>query len=323
MMLTSALLENSQGMQVTLINYGARIASIQCMANGKMTEMTVTPVDIEALLKDELYLGATCGPVCNRISQARFQLDGHTYQLQSNDGENCLHGGKNNVSFRFWQLLQLSDNEVSLQLELKHLEDGFPGNRKLAVHYRLTEDNALHIDYSVETDRDTPVNITNHSYFSLGEEDILNLSFKLNSERFLERSGNGIPTGGYVDSSATGFDMTQWQSVGEFIDRNQYEQIVTEEGVDHCFVMADTSIKAANAELVSQKNKIRLSVFSDQVATQFYTGKFLAHPFKPYQGLCFESQAYTDAVNRPEFPSVVLSSGERYQHQLIYQFSYL
>lgn len=306
-----------------MVNYGARIASIACMVNGQLTEMTVTPTEIEALLKDEFYLGATCGPVCNRISNAGFQLNNVAYSLDNNDGVNCVHGGENNVSFRFWQLSQVSTHEASMQLELEHLENGFPGNRKLMVRYRLDENNQLNIDFTAESDRDTPINLTNHSYFNLGEKDIRDLQFKLHGDRFLQRSNKGIPTGEYIDSSATGFDLRQWQTVSDFIDRNVYEQIITEQGVDHCFVMTDAAIEAAKAELVSQQNQIKLTVFSDQPAMQFYTGKFLAKHFKPYQGLCFESQGYTDAVNQAQFPSVILSKGKCYQHKIIYQFSQL
>jgi len=322
-MFRSALLENGHGMRVTLANFGARIGSIQCLVNGRLTEMTVTPREIEDLLNDEFYVGATCGPVCNRISNAGFQLNDVAYSLDNNDGANCLHGGGNNVSYRFWQLSQKSATEVNMQLELKHLEDGFPGDRKLVVRYRLDENNKLSIDFSAETDRDTPVNLTNHSYFNLGEKDIRDLQFKLHSEKFLQRSSQGIPTGKFIDSSDTGFDLQQWQKISDFIDRNRYEQIIAEEGVDHCFVMFDAAIETAKAELISRRNNFKLTVFSDQPAMQFYTGKFLAKPFKPYQGLCFESQGYTDAVNQPKFPSVILSKGERYQHKLIYQFSQL
>ncbi|GAB2518764.1 aldose epimerase family protein [Microbulbifer agarilyticus] len=321
-MLESALLENSQGMRVKVLNYGARIASIQCLANGQLREMTVTHADPQEMPQDDFYLGATCGPVCNRISNAAFSLNGTRYQLDANDGENCVHGGVGNISYRYWALAQSAPNEAVLRLTLTHLEDGFPGNRELVVRYRLDDHNALHIEMTVESDRDTPVNMTNHTYFSLGEPGIENLTFRLNSEKFLQKRGDGVPTGSFVDAAETGFHLKDWQRVGDFLANNQYAQIL-EEGVDHCFVMEADTLDLPKAELVSETHKIKLAVFSDQPAMQVYSSRFLSDPFEPGQGLCFESQGYSDAVNQPEFPSVLVPKGEVYLHRLVFLFNEL
>lgn len=321
-MLESALLQNGQGMQVTVLNYGARIASIQCLANGKLREMTLTYAGPEEMLQDSFYLGATCGPVCNRISNATFSLNGTRYQLAANDGKNCVHSGEGNISYRYWALVQPAPNEVVLRLALAHLEDGFPGNREFVVRYRLDEGNALHVEMTVDSDRNTPVNMTNHAYFSLGEQGIGNLTFRLNSEKFLQKRADGVPTGSFVDAVETGFSLKDWQRVGDFLANNQYPQIL-EEGVDHCFVMEAGAPDLPKAELVSETNKIKLAVFSDQPAMQLYSSRFLSDPFEPGQGLCFESQGYSDALNQPSFPSIVVRGGDQYRHRLTYQFSVL
>ncbi|MCA0892171.1 aldose epimerase family protein [Microbulbifer agarilyticus] len=321
-MLESVLLENSQGMRVTVVNYGARIASIQCLANGELREMTVTHADPQEMLQDDFYLGAICGPVCNRISNAAFSLNGTRYQLGANDGENCVHGGVGNISYRYWTLAQSAPNEAVLRLTLTHLEDGFPGNREFVVSYRLDESNALQIEMTAESDRDTPVNLTNHAYFSLGEQGIESLTFRLNSEKFLQKRGDGVPTGRFVDAAETGFRLKDWQRVGDFLANNQYAQIL-EEGVDHCFVMEVDTLDLPKAELVSETHKIKLAVFSDQPAMQVYSSRFLSDPFEPGQGLCFESQGYSDALNQPGFPSIVVRGGEQYRHRLTYQFEAL
>lgn len=311
-------LANSKGMKVLLVDYGARIASILVPCNDELLEMTVTPNNKALLERDPFYLGATCGPVCNRISNASFSLNGDEYQLTKNDGHNCLHGGESNISLRYWEIHDQSDMHVIFKLRLVHLEDGFPGNRDLYVRYYLSDDNALNIQFNVISDIDTPINLTNHAYFNLGEQNIEDLIFKLNAKELLERKCNGLPTGRLLNTTETGFDMYSWVRVKDFIEGNQYEQIIVEEGIDHCFVLDDSETKAS---LQSLSTGIRLDISTDQPAIQFYTGKFLSNPYKPYQGLCFECQGFTDAVNHSNFPSTILNKESEYSQFITYRFT--
>lgn len=311
-------LTNANGMRVEVANYGARLVSIKMPLRDQMVEMLATVETDEQLLHDDCYLGATCGPVCNRISGAGFDLNGQSYVLEANDGDNCLHSGADNLGISFWQLAAQSDDSVTFELELQDGFRGFPGNRRFRVTYQLDDNNRLAIAYEVVTDKDTPINLTNHAYFNLGETNALELQFTLASKEFLERHSNGIPSGKTIAVTDCGYDLAQWQHVGCFFNNNLYSQFVEERGVDHCFVLEATPFDSAKAELLSEQNQVKLSVYSDQPAIQFYTGKFLP---TPYQGLCFESQGYTDAVNQPEFPSVVLSAGDTYRHKLVYEFT--
>lgn len=311
---------NSSGMEVLLSNVGARVTSIQLLRQGKPLEMLLVP-STEALSSDEpFYLGATCGPVCNRISQASFELNGVHYQLSNNDAEHCLHGGRGDLSMQVWDIIEQSHNRVVFAIELAHLADGFPGNRQLQVGYHLTECNSLDISLGGVTDRATPLNLTNHAYFNLGDDNTQALQFKLSTEALLERDAKGIPTGRVINIEETGFKLDNWLSIGEFVSDNQYSQIITEQGVDHCFIIAPN--KGANAQLRSVKTGVCLSVYSDQPAIQFYTGKWLTSPYEPYQGICLEAQGLTDAVNHCHFPSVIVDSGASYHRFIRYQFTF-
>ena len=204
-----------------------------------------------------------------------------------------------------------------------HLEDDFPGDRQLSVIYDLTDDNQLQIFFSAISDRNTLINMTNHVYFNLGEPDIMQLKLQIAATKFLERTDEGLPTGDIVSLESIGHNLSAWQQVQSFIESNQYDQIVRENGVDHCFILDERDARLPQAELLSESNRVKLSIFSDQPAIQFYTGTFLAAPFEAYQGLCLECQEYTDAVNRPEFPSIVLKSEEEYRRKIIYAFEFV
>lgn len=311
-------LVNSNGMEVKLVNWGARIASILVPIDDQLIEMLVTPEDNTLFLDDPFYLGATCGPVCNRISNATFELNGKNFKLSQNDGENCLHGGENNISLRSWEVVEISNDAVAFKLSLAHLEDGFPGNRELYVRYQLSSENELKIELEAVSDKDTPINMTNHAYFNLGEDNINNLMFKINTKEFVERDYCGIPTGRLINTSKTGFSLTNWLNVRDFICNSHYKQILLEEGVDHCFVLDGAD--EISAALMSENSGVKLFIETNQPSIQIYTGKYLSEPFNSYQGICFECQGYTDALNHSHFPSVILNKNEKYSKYISYQF---
>lgn len=313
-------LQNAAGMSVTLFNYGARIGSIKVPVNGGLTEVTVVPDETNQLLEDPFYLGATCGPVCNRIAGARFAINDQEYRLSKNDGQNCLHGGDVNIAKQYWHISEQSSARVVFTLSLEDRADGFPGNREFKAIYMLGEDSSLTIELLASTDKTTPINMTNHAYFNLGEASIWDLQFKLQAKTFLERDCNGLPTGKILPTQLTGYELALATNVRAFIEDNHYPQMRNEGGIDHCFVLSEHQSQEPVAELISEKNRLKLSVFSDKPCIQFYTGRFLCGPFRASQGLCFESQGYTDAVNRTEFPSVLVAPESQYSHTIVYQF---
>ncbi|QDP02404.1 aldose epimerase family protein [Thalassotalea sp. PS06] len=316
--LKSVTLTNGNGMEVTLLNLGARLASIKFA--GK--EMLVTYADLNGFLNDDLYLGATCGRVCNRISDGRFILDGENYTLAQNNGGNCLHGGDDNFSYRFWDIQEegLTEQSVTMTLHSEDGDQGFPGNLDVSVSYRLTGDNQLHIDFQAKTDKATPVNLTNHAYFNLGEKSGQALQLQLMASTCLNRADNEMPDGTFRSVLNTDFNFRELTSVGERQQHTQDPELVAMGGFDHCFILDNSPFATPKARLVAESQGIEMRLYTDQTAVQFYTGKYLDGEFESYQGLCLEAQNYTDAVNQAHFPNSVLRPEQTYQQTIVYEF---
>ena len=315
-------LTNDYGMSVEIINFGARIKSIKFPVNAKATEMILGYGSATDYLTDEFYLGATCGRVCNRIAGGKFELAGRQYQLPLNDGDNCLHGGDNNFSLRHWQVCKrtLTNSSVTLSLVSADGDQGFPGNLELSVTYQLSADNKLIIEYSANTDLATPVNLTNHAYFNLGEKDCQSLYLQMMSSALLETDSANIPTGNILSVAATDYNFREPAAIGYRQQHTEDESLKTKNGYDHCFVLDNAPFEQPKAILTSLKNQISLSVYTDQAAIQLYTGYYLSGKFGSYQGLCLEAQNYTDADNNKHFPSNVLRPNQQYQRKIIYKF---
>lgn len=323
----TTILSNHYGMSVEIINFGARIKSIKFPVNNlsvsnEPTEMILGYDEASDYLTDEFYLGTTCGRVCNRIAGGKFELGGSEYQLTQNDGENCLHGGVDNFSLRYWQIDKqtLTNNSVTLSLFSNDGDQGFPGNFTLSVTYKLSADNKLSIQYYGNTDVMTPVNITNHAYFNLGEKDCQSLYLQMMSSAFLETDSANIPTGNIIEVADTDYNFREPAGIGLRQKNSQDDSLIAKKGFDHCFVLDNTPFEQPKAILTSLQNQISLSVYTDQSAIQFYTGFYLSGKFNSYQGACLEAQNYTDAENNKHFPSNALKPNQTYKRQIIYQF---
>ena len=321
----TVLLTNDDGMSVEIINFGARIKSIKLLVNAKPTEMILGYAFTEEYLQDEFYLGATCGRVCNRISGGKFTLDGKSYQLPQNDGENCLHGGDDNFSLRYWKIDKktVTNTSVTLSITSPDGDQGFPGKLNLSVIYQLGEDNKLNIEYLANTNMATIINLTNHSYFNLGENDCNSLQLQMTSSEFLEIDDNNIPTGKIVSVTGTDYNFRMPEAIGNRQQNTDDESIKKNNGYDHCFVLDNASFEYPKAVLTSLKNGIRLSIYTNQPAIQLYTGFYLGGVFSSYQGLCLEAQNYTDADNNNHFPSNVLRPKEKYQRNITFGFEHI
>ncbi len=321
--LETVLLTNDNGMSVEIINFGGRIKSIKFPVNSKPTEMILGYSSAQAYLNDEFYLGATCGRVCNRIAGGKFELSGRQFHLPLNDGMNCLHGGDNNFSLRYWQIdkQKLTHCSVTLLLVSDDGDQGFPGTLNVSVTYELSEDNKLSIQYSANTDLATPVNLTNHAYFNLGEKDSQSLYLQIKSSAYLESNSENLPTGKILGVAETDYNFREPASVGIRQQNTEDKSIKTKNGYDHCFVLDNSPIEEPKAILTSVKNQVSLSVYTDQPAIQLYTGYYLTGQFKSYQGLCLEAQNYTDADNNKHFPSNVLMPNQQYQRRITFGFA--
>ncbi|QBG35065.1 aldose epimerase family protein [Litorilituus sediminis] len=319
------LLQNEQGMQVTLLEYGARVSSILFPVNGTLTEMTLGYRDNSQYLQDDFYLGASVGRVCNRIAQGQFILNGTHYQLSQNSGAHCLHGGEIGFSQQYWQVDSESISAQSIIFSLLSKEDdqGFPGELIVKIKYTLTDENSLVIDFTGLASATTLINLCNHCYFHLGDNSINDLALYINADDYLPIDNTGIPLGKPKPVAKSDFDFSKETLVFDKLTNSTEQQIITNKGFDHCYVLSSNknSDLKANAVLISRKSGVQLSVYTDQLGMQLYTGQYLSGDFKPYQALCLEAQHFPDAINNPYLSSPIVETGKRYSKQVKYQFT--
>lgn len=329
-------LTNRNGVEARITNYGAALVSLKVPdRDGKVDDVVLGYDTLERYVSDKAYFGATVGRYANRIAGGSFVLNGSTYSLAINNRPNHLHGGEKGFNKRVWTAEGASSGAgqaLALTYLSKHGEEGYPGNLTVRVVYTLTDKNELKIDYTATTDKDTVLNLTNHSYFNLagqGNGDILDEELFLAADRFTPVDENLIPTGELRKVSGTPFDFTTPTAVGARINQDD-QQLKIGKGYDHNFVLNGKAgeLKLA-ARLYAPKTGRVLEVWTTQPGVQFYTGNFLdgtaqGKGGKPYgfrSGLCLETQHFPDSPNHPKFPSTVLKPGEHFRSTTIYKFS--
>jgi aldose 1-epimerase len=326
-------LQNSKGMKVRLITFGATIQSIEVPDNkGKMADVIVGFDTLEGFLTEHPYFGGTIGRVCNRIGNAKFSLDGKEYSLAANNGPHSLHGGKKGFDRKNWtaeSFINTNDRGVRFTRTSPDGEEGYPGNVRLGVTFTLTNDNALRIEYDAITDKSTPINLTNHAYFNLagsGNGTILDHQIMINATQQTATDETLIPTGKLAPVAGTPIDFTKYAKIGARIK----EIKATPVGYDHNYVLeASSKDLKAPAAVVREPNSGRvMEVYTTEPGLQFYTGNFLDGTIKgkkgavynQYNGFCLESQHYPDSVNKKEFPSTILKPGEKFSSTTTYKF---
>jgi aldose 1-epimerase len=329
------VLSNSKGMEVSITNYGATLVSLKVPdRNGKAADVVLGFDDVSKYESGKAYFGATVGRYGNRIAHARFVLDGVTYTLEKNDGDNHLHGSFNK---RIWTAKDASTSTIRA-LELTYLskdgEDGFAGNLSVKVLYSLSaNENELKIDYTASTDKDTVLNLTHHSYFNLagqGNGDILQDQLTLFASKFTPVDSTLIPTGELRPVQGTPFDFLKATAIGARINQDD-EQLKFGKGYDHNWVLDRKDSKGtAEAAVVFEPTSGRvMQVWTTEPAIQFYTGNFLDGTIQgkdgktyPVRGaLCLETQHYPDSPNHPDFPSTELKPGQTFHSTTAFKFS--
>jgi aldose 1-epimerase len=330
-------LTNSHGVEVRAMNYGGIILSIRVPdRKGQLGDIVLGHETLEGYIPNPPYLGAIVGRYANRIANGTFTLDGKKYELPKNDGPNTLHGGATRTFDKVvWDGEPLKGaTGVAFSYVSKDGEEGFPGNLKVKVTYTLTDSNELVIDYEATTDKATPINLSQHSYFNLageGNGDILNHEIMINADRFTPVDKNLIPTGELRTVKGTPFDFTTPTRIGARIDEN-YEQLVLGHGYDHNFVInrkSNDSGLVLAARVYEPTTGRVLEVSTTQPAVQFYTGNFLdgsvtgkqGHVYKRRYGFCLETQHYPDSPNHPDFPTTILKPGETFRSKTVFKFS--
>jgi aldose 1-epimerase len=327
-------LTNSHGVEIKAMNYGGIILSIKVPdRKGQLGDIVLGHETMEGYVPNPPFLGAIVGRYANRIAGGTFTLDGKAYNLPKNDGPNTLHGGVDKTFNKVvWEGEPKGKSGVAFTYLSKDGEEGFPGNVKVKVTYTLTEANELVIDYEATTDKATPINLSQHSYFNLageGTSDILNHEVMINADRFTPVDKNLIPTGELRPVKGTPFDFTTSTKVGARIE-DTYDQMVLGHGYDHNWVINRKGAGLVLAARVYEPTSGRvLEVSTTQPGVQFYTGNFLdgtvtgkqGHVYKRRFGLCLETQHFPDSPNHPDFPSTILKPGETFKSKTVFKFS--
>lgn len=332
------VLKNKNGFEADVINFGAALVSLRVPdRSGNLADVVLGYKDIDGYVNDKAFLGATIGRYGNRIANGTFTLNGKTYQIPKNDGNNSLHGGAKGFNKRVWTAHEVTApnaQAVRFSYLSKDGEEGFPGNLNVEVTYSVTNDNALRIEYSATTDKDTVLNLTNHSYFNLAGEgrggDALRHELTLHADRFTPVNSTLIPTGELRPVKGTPFDFTTSTAIGARIDGDD-EQLKFGKGYDHNWVL--NSGKGSGLFLAAEVHEPEsgrvLQVLTDQPGIQFYSGNFLdgsihgksGTPYNHRSAFCLETQHFPDSPNHPNFPSTVLKPGQRFHSVTMYKFS--
>ncbi len=318
---TAYRLENGRGVWAVVLDYGVTIQSV-CVPgrDGTVVDVVLGYETAGEYEKNGGYLGATIGRVGNRIGGARFSLNGKVYQLAKNKGENHIHGGVRGFDKYVWDAEIQGDSVVFSRLSPDG-EEGYPGNLRVQIRYTLTPDNVLRIAYDADTDQDTLVNLTNHTYFNLsGGGTILNHRMRVFAERFCENGEGGLPTGKLLWVEGTPFDFRTEKAIGADIEQD-HPQLKIAGGYDHNYVLSG---KRA-AEAYSPETGVEMTVETDLPGMQVYT----ANGLKPRPGkwdmgirtaVCFETQLFPNAMNCYGFPSPVLRAGQHLHTETAYGF---
>ncbi|MDE6854002.1 MAG: galactose mutarotase [Muribaculaceae bacterium] len=329
--ITLFTITNSIGASVGLSTLGAGITRIAVPdRNGRLTEVVLGYDDIADYIRDSPCAGKTSGRFANRISGARFSIDGTTYHLSRNDGANSLHGGPDGFHNRIWDY-EIIDRGVRFTRLSPDGEEGYPGSLHTAVTYKWDDDCCLDISYEALTDAATVVNLTNHAYFNLnGCGHILRHLLMINSHERVQSDARDIPTGAILPVEGTPFDFRTPKEIGRDINAD-FENLVSGKGYNHYFLIDrnDTGALTHAASLYSPISGIRLDVGTDMPGLMLYTGNWLdGSPtgrggivYHDHDGVAIECQFPPDAPNRPDFPSALLRPGEMYRHTIRYTFS--
>ncbi|MDG5471176.1 galactose mutarotase [Jeotgalibacillus sp. ET6] len=320
-------MKNSNGMEVTVLNYGCIITKWTAQNRNGVYENIVLGFDeFEPYLTKSPYFGAVIGRVAGRIDRAAFELNGKSYDLEANEGESTLHGGEQGFDKRIWKGTIGENQELVFTRTSPHLEGGFPGTLELKVIYRLLEDDTLEIEYEGTTDQTTIVNMTNHSYFNLNgdlSKSVVDHELQLKASRYLPLKDNLIPTGELASVEGTAFDFRSKKTLASGINSDDKQIKIGGNGFDHPLVLDENF----NQEIVVNEpvSGRTLTIETDQKAVVFYSGNQMDADMtvrgcetQKHMALCLETQNFPNAVHEPSFPSTKLEPSETYRAKTRY-----
>ncbi len=334
-------LKNANGMEVCITNYGGRVVSLMVPdKQGKLTDVVLGYDNLRQYadtVNSPSDFGSTVGRYANRIKDGKITVDGKEYQLRQNDGPNCLHGGGNTGwMHKVYDAQQTNDSTLVLTLTSPDGDNGFPGEVKVTATYSLTADNALDCKYEATTDKETVINMTNHSYFNLNGDPAnegMDMVMYVNADNYTPSDALYIPTGEVKPVEGTPMDFRKAHAIGETITDTTFTQIKNATGYDHNWCLntykdgkGDDSQVAVS--LYSPKTGILLEVYTNEPGMQVYTGNFQGtgisckHGIKypKHVSVCLESQKYPNSPNVKEWVSPYVKPGEKYYSHLVYKF---
>ncbi len=326
-------LTNSKGAFCKIITYGGIVTELQVPdKTGKLGDVVLGFDNLDGYLKGHPYFGTITGRFANRIAKGKFTLDGKTYSLATNNGPNHLHGGLKGFDKVVWKAATDTAKDgaaVKLTYTSADGEEGYPGALNVTVTYIWTDKNELRIDYEATTDKATPVNLTNHSYFNLagaGSGDVFGHELMLTAGNFTPTDDTLIPTGEIKAVQGTPMDFTKAKAIGKEV-RALFDQ--PHRGYDHNFVLDNKGKGIALAARVSEPKSGRvMEISTDEPAIQLYTGNYVEETrgkagqvYQRHGGFCLETQHFPDSVNHPNFPSTILRPGQEYRTTTIHRFS--
>lgn len=322
-------LRNINGVTVNIINYGGIVTSVLVPDRyGEFDDIVLGFERLADYLGDHPHFGALVGRYANRISNARFELDGEVFQLAANNGNNHLHGGLRGIDKVLWDY-EIIDIDKLPALKLScfspHGEEGYPGNLNIIVTYSLNDLNEFKIEYEAKTDKSTPVNLSHHGYFNLtgGKKSVLGHELMINASFYTGIDDEFIPTGEILKVDGSALDFRKRKPVGRDIHEIQ-------SGYDHNYVLKTSNNGLLkNAALIYEPDSGRfMEVLTTHPGIQLYTGNFLDGTitgkggvvYHKHHGLCLETQHFPDSPNKPSFPDTILRPGRSYSHTTIFRF---
>ena len=328
------VLKNKAGMEVSITNFGGRIVSIMVPdKTGKMIDVVLGFDSISDYINVPSDFGASIGRYANRINQGKITIDGKTIQLPQNNFGHCLHGGPQGWQYQVYRnVKQTGDSIIEMTRFSPDGDMNFPGNVEAKVTFKLTNDNAINIDFSATSDQKTVINMCNHSYFNLGgdpSKPITEDELYINADNFTPVDSTFMTTGEILTVKGTPMDFTTPKTVGKEINNYDYAQLKNGNGYDHNWVLNTAGdVSKLAAKVVSPASGVTLEVYTNEPGIQVYTGNFLNGTvtgkkgivYNQRTGICLETQHYPDSPNKPQWPSVMLEPGKVYQSTCIYKF---
>lgn len=319
---------DEHGQSAVVSEYGCSILEINVKdKDGKINDVVLGYDSLDEYINDTRNFGVTVGRYANRIKNGKFTLNGVTYRLPKNDGNNTLHGGFNGFSKKLF-VSEVHDDYVLFTLKSPNLDEGFPGNFTLKVKVSFSN-GILKMQYEYSCDHDTPASITNHCYFNLnghGKGSILNHGVKINAEKYCRADGELIASAPAVSVKDTPFDFRNEHKIADALFSYSPEIINAGGGIDHCYEISGHD--KPSAAVTGDVTGIRLEVCSDMPALQFYTGNMIGHAkgkdgaaYNNFDGFALECQQFPNAVNEPLFPSPIIKAGQTAKYFIEYRFS--